>query len=166
MTESHDVFDCRADEAIKAFYAAHGSTRYYSDLPGDRIADVPFSEWMSNSQAPDDAQTVEERMQGVMQFFQYLASRSIHPASMLKWIFAIGRALHISPFCDLTMTEAAIIMGETKAAHSHRCKILSGEIRIAGFRGTRIPRQKTEGSTAAFSAAQKGNTNRRSNAHT
>jgi hypothetical protein len=102
-----------------------------------------------------------QRMEGVKIFFRYLTAKGWHPAAMLRQVIAVGRALHVSPWSEMSMEEIGDLMSETKAAHSHRCKLLSGEIKRSGQSGARLPGQKTAAAGKTYKKIRKGNTSRK-----
>lgn len=93
---------------------------------------------------------INQRIVGIMAFFRFLKARGVHPAMMLKQLAAAGRACHIEPFNLMTMEEIGLMFGETKAAHSWRCKLLSKEIELAGMRGSKLPGQKRKKASESY----------------
>lgn len=143
-----------------------GMKRFYNRTNWEPVHyDVPFDEMIATASDGVEGEVgeyeIRQRMVGVKAFFRFLKAKGIHPASMLKQLAAVGRAIHEEPFHAMTMHEVAMMFSETPAAHSWRCKQLSGEIRMAGMNGCRLPGQKTEGASASYKECRKGNTNRR-----
>jgi hypothetical protein len=141
-------------------------TRFFNRTNWEPVHyDVPFDELIATASDGVDGEVgeyeIRQRMVGVKVFFRFLKSKGLHPAAMLKQLAAVGRAIHEEPFHAMTMHEVAMMFSETPAAHSWRCKQLSGEIKLAGMNGSRLPGQKTEGATASYKECRKGNTNRR-----
>jgi len=150
--------DAAANEALAAHFDRTGWS------PVD--ARMPFADLMEREQGTDESEApgeyeVMQRMQGVRIFFGFLAGKGAHPADMLRQLAAVGRALRLEPWCSLTMTEQAQMDGQTKAAHSWRCKVLSGEIELRGGKGSRLPGQKSAAAVETYRVIRKGNTNRR-----
>lgn len=165
----HIEVDRRACEALSRFFDRTQWSPVDNVKPGDAVMDKPFAEWLNaaddGTDEPCGEYELRQRKLGVMTFFGYLASKGCHPASMLRWLVCVGRALHAAPFAALTMHEAAMLMDETPAAHSYRCKVLSGEIRLHGMTGRilgdRLPGQKSAQASASYKACRKGNCNRK-----
>ena len=131
--------DACANEALTRFFDRAGG---WSQVDSR----MPFQEIL---EAEDDGEEeragdyeFRQRMIGVKAFFRFLRTHGVHPAAMLKQLAAAGRACHEEPFAAMTMGEIGMLFGETKAAHSWRCKILSREIELSGQRGSKLPGQK------------------------
>ena len=103
---------------------------------------------------------MRQRALGARAILEWIVGEGIHPKKLVKRLLAVGRAAGTQPFTLLTMEEAGLLVDETKAAHSHRCKVLSGLMAKAGAYGFKIAGQKSAASTAKYAAAQKGNKNR------
>lgn len=149
------------DAALRRYYRRTEAEMAYTDMP--------FSELMKERE-PGEPEPMEEedpvavmriRVQTIRTLFRYLLAEGPHPCKLMKRMFAVGRGLDIEPFSALTMTEAAMMFSETKAAHSWRMKVLSGVIELAGMHGSRLPGQKSKTATPNYQAAQRGNQNRR-----
>lgn len=162
----HDL-DAKANDALRRFFDRTGWSPVDHAKPGDDILDKPFLEWLADKNLADDGTgedvgdyEVRQRIMGVRTFFAFVASKGIHPATMLKWLVCIGRGIHAEPFDQLTMHEAGELMGETPAAHSFRCKVLSRQIELSGMKGSRLPGQKTKEATENYKKCRRGNKNR------
>lgn len=155
--EQYQAFCARAEAsqqpvdfaAAQDFYEAHGveivAARELEAQAGQSVSDYD----------------IRQRMDGVRIFYHYLTAKGWHPAQMLRQIIAVGRALHVSPWSEMSMDEIGVLMSETKAAHSHRCKLLSGEIKRSGQAGIRMPGQKTEAAAKTYKKIRRGNTSRK-----
>ena len=109
----------------------------------------------------DSEELMRQRLAAARVIFRYFLADGPHPASILKRVFAVGRGLGMEFFCQLTMTEAGMLCGETKAAHSWRMQLLSGQVRLRGQHGARFAGQNTSGSSLSYEASARGNQNRR-----
>lgn len=152
--------DASANQALARFFDRTGGGVWsQTDLR------MPFQEMLEAEEDGADEKPGEyefrQRMVGVKAFFAFLKSHGCHPANMLKQLAAAGRACHIEPFCDMTMGELGMLFGETKAAHSWRCKLLSKEIELSGMRGSKLPGQKTKEASEVYRKIRKGNINRK-----
>lgn len=152
MKVSWREVDAMANEAMTRFFDRTGWTPVESRMP--------FHEMM---ELEDDGQEgevgdyeIRQRMIGVKAFFRFLKARGIHPAAMLKQLAAAGRACHEEPFAALTMEEAGMLLAETKAAHSWRCKVISGELRLSGALGVKLPGQKSAAASESYRAIRTG----------
>ncbi len=101
-----------------------------------------------------------QRKLGVKVFFDFLLARGCTPMDLFRQLAAIGRGLHRAPFAAMTMHEIAMMEGQSPAAHSWRCKVLSGEIALAGMKGSRLPGQKSKAASESYKVCRKGNQNR------
>lgn len=104
---------------------------------------------------------VGQRKVGARAFVRFVADAGLHPAAMLKQFLVACRAMGIAPFANMTMGEIGLLFSETKAAHSHRCKLLSGEMEHSGIKAARMAGQKTKAATDSYKQCRKGNNNRK-----
>lgn len=150
--------DASANEALTRFFDRDGGWAQVD-------ARMPFQELLEAEDDGEDEKAGDyefrQRMIGVKAFFRFLRTHGVHPAAMLKQMAAAGRACHEEPFSTMTMGEIGMLFGETKAAHSWRCKILSREIELSGQRGSKLPGQKTKEASETYRKIRKGNTNRK-----
>lgn len=152
--------DAAANGALSRFFARTGWEPVETRMP--------FDDLLAAEEDGEDGEVGEyelrQRMAGVRAFFKFLMSRGPHPAQMLKMAAAAGRACRVAPFAAMTMAEAGAMFGETPAAHSWRCKLLSREIDLAGMRGSKLPGQKSKEASESYRKARKGNCNRKGGA--
>ena len=125
---------------LEAFMRRDGSL-------GDDGAEASEAEW----------EIMRRTVRKMMQFLLGDAEEVDQPA-MMKRLFVMGRALAIPAFLRLTMGEEALLFGQGKAAVSFRNKLFSGQLKLAGLRGYKLPGQKRE--TPRYAEAQRGNRNR------
>lgn len=151
---------------------------YYRRTKGQMIdpnAPMPFDR-LEALEAPEDAfvraianKGDEPISEYEMQFmargyrlaFDRIFEGGLNPLANMKRLFALGRQIAHPEPSSLTMTESGLMFSETKAAHSFRCKVLSGELKLAGAKGTRLPGQKSPLATPKYAAAATGNCNRK-----
>lgn len=157
-------------EPVKLVHEAdmdHALRKYYRRRRDEAACvDMPFDEILKQEDGLEGEATDYEwsqRLIGVRGLLRFLTGKGMHPAGILKQLFAAGRGFGVEPFCSLTMGEAALMFSETTAAHSWRCKVLSGLIELKGMSGTRLPGQKNPEASQTYSAVQKGNKNRLGN---
>jgi hypothetical protein len=148
--------DAASSEGLRAFHNRTNWEPVYSTMPFDAML-----------QAEDDGKEgdagdyeLHQRMIGVKAFFRFLGAAGPDLRQMLKQLAAAGRAMNVEPFSAMTMREVGLMYGETTAAHSWRCKVLSGMIELAGMRGSKLPGQKSKDASASYRAARMGNKNR------
>ncbi len=165
MKGGYRELDAKSNDVLRRFFDRTGWTPVENEKPGDRVLDRAFADWLKEA---DDGSgedvgeyEIRQRMLGARTLFAFIASKGIHPATMLKWFVCVGRGIHAEPFHMLTMHEAGDLMDETAAAHSYRCKVLSGDMELKGFKGSRMPGQKTKASSASYKVCRKGNCNRK-----
>jgi len=150
--------DASANEAM---------TRFFDRTGGWNSTDLrmPFQEMLEAEEDGEEEKPglyeFRQRMLGVRAFFRFLKAHGVHPAAMLKQLAAAGRACHVEPFSEMTMGELGMLFGETKAAHSWRCKLLSREIVLTGLHGSKLPGQKRAEASEVYRQIRKGNTNRK-----
>lgn len=101
-----------------------------------------------------------QRVLGARLVFRWVLAEGFRPLKIMKRLWAIGRAMGIEPFTQLTMDEQGKMFSETKAAVSFRMRVLSGLIQLRGMSGHRLSGQKTAASRGSYSLAQMGNGNR------
>ncbi len=101
-----------------------------------------------------------QRKIGVKVFWDFLMARGSTPMDLFRQLAAIGRALHRAPFHAMTMHEISMMEGQSPAAHSYRCKLMSGEIELSGMKGSRLPGQKSKAASESYKECRKGNKNR------
>jgi hypothetical protein len=154
------VFEANMDAALRRLF------RRSSEAAA--VVDMPFDELLTNEQDGLDGEPgdyeMRQRAVGVRSFLRYLTCEIGKGAALLaimKRLFAAGRAMGVAPFNQLTMTEAGLMFGETKAAHSWRCKLLSGKLKLAGMNGVQLPGQKSPDASAVYAKVAQGNGNRK-----
>ena len=142
-------------------------TRFFTRTGGWEPMDVrmPFTEMLEKEDDGEDEPAgdyeIRQRMLGVKVFFDFILSRGATPMDLFRQLAAVGRGLHRPPFNKMTMHEIAMMEGQSAAAHSWRCKVLSGEIELAGMKGSRLPGQKSKAATESYKECRKGNNNRK-----
>jgi hypothetical protein len=178
--------DAKSHESLTRFFVRtgeEGGGRYEptsSDMPFDRMLDVPLVNGhlaelarldegsfhdliarVEDGEAELGEYEIQQRIKGALLLVKFMARRSPHPWDVYRQFAAIARGMHISPWCEMTMEEVALMEGQSKAAHSFRCKVISGEIELAGMRGSRMPGQKTKSASESYKKQRKGNNNRK-----
>lgn len=151
------TLDEKASYALERFFDRTGWQPVVSRMPFQEMLELEAD---GTEEAVGEYE-VHQRMVGARAFIRFLQSTGVHPSAMLKQLVAAGRALHVEPFSSMTMEESGLLMGETKASHSFRCKYLSKKIKMAGMNGCKLPGQKGEAASEAYRIVRKGNTNRR-----
>lgn len=107
-----------------------------------------------------NSDTVKERMLGAMAMFDFLMARGVTPMDFYRQFTAAGRALYREPFSLMTSREIAMMEGQSHAAHVFRCQLMSGEIELAGMKGSKLAGQKSKEARESYRLAQQGNKNR------
>lgn len=152
------IHEADMDHALRKYYRRRRDEAATVDMPFDDILKQE-----DELEGEVGRYEINQRLAGIRGLLAFLTSKGLHPAAVLKQLYAAGRGFGQEPFCSLTMGEAALMFGETKAAVSWRCKVLSGKIELAGMKGSRLPGQKRPETRETYSAAQRGNCNRRGN---
>lgn len=145
------------DAALRRYYRRTNAEMAVTDMPYDEMLQLE-SDGLEGE--PGDYEW-RQRAIGARSIFTYILSEGAHPLKLLKRLFAAGRGLNVKPFSEFTMEEAAMLCGEKKASHSHRCKLISRLISDAGMHGTRLPGQKSAASSASYAAVARRTCNRR-----
>lgn len=156
MKTTWKEIDANAHEALSRFHGRTGWEPVETRMP---YAEMIEREDDGLDTAPG-AYEFRQRNLGAKALLKFIKARGLHPAWMLKQLVAVGRALHEEPFASLSMAEAGLLMSETKAAHSWRCKLISGEIELAGMKASKLPGQKSKDATESYKKCRKGNKNR------
>lgn len=162
------IFEANMNDALRRYYRRAGAEMVDTRMPFERKLNVPFDQWLTAEEDGLDGEVgdyeMRQRVMGARALLRHVKAAGLDMQSIMKQLFSAGRAVHDPFFSALTMTEAAQMFGETKAAHSWRCKVLSGKIELYGMKGSRLPGQKTKGASESYRKAQQGNTNRRKKA--
>lgn len=108
-----------------------------------------------------DAEETQLRAEIVGALIDFILQRGPHPAHALKNFYAVVHAIRPEALPHWTCQDFADLWGETKAAHSWRVKQLFGRLAARGARPIKARFQKSAAATPNYSAAQKGNRNRR-----
>lgn len=110
----------------------------------------------------DTDDTLAARSEIIGMMIDFAMQDGPHPQAVLKNFYAIVHALRPQALRGWTCQDIAELFGETKAAHSWRVKkIFKVRLEAVGARPIKARFQKPSGATANYSAAQKGNHNRR-----
>jgi len=107
---------------------------------------------------------IKERMIGAVALFDFLQRKGSTPMDFFRQFTACGRALFREPWSLMTMHEVAMMEGQSPAAHSWRCQLMSGQLKLNGMKGTKLPGQKSEEARDSYRKCRKGNTNRKDGA--
>ena len=95
-------------------------------------------------------------------FLNILFDAGPSPERVLKRLYALVWAVDRERLANMSQTDLAELFRETRAAQQARIKMVYSEfLRRRGYRGTKVPGQKTEGACVKFALGAKGNTNRR-----
>lgn len=153
------------DAAMRSHFRRTGADAVDPGLmPFQQLKSIPFDEALL---AEDDGEGGEisdyemrQRVIGVRAFLRFLKARGLTMPQIMKQLFASGRAVQDPFFSSLTMTESGLMFSETKAAHSWRVGVLSGQIQLEGMKGYRLPGQKNPESKGVYAATAKRTRNR------
>lgn len=108
-----------------------------------------------------DTEEAQIRAEAIGAFIDFVLQRGPHPAHALKNFYAVVHAIRPQSLPDWTCQDFADLFGETKAAHSWRVKQLFSRLSARSPRPIKARFQKSASASASYSAAQKGNNNRR-----
>lgn len=104
------------------------------------------------------------RNETIRTFFDYILADGPHPAQILRRLYAVGSHMMIRPFCEMTLREKAMMLGDSHGAQHWRMKrICIDPLLRNGAKSVKAPGQKGLHAQAAAAAAQKGNHNRAGN---
>lgn len=96
-------------------------------------------------------------------FLEILFATGPRPDRVMKRLFALVWAVNRERLANMSQTDLALMMKETRAATQLRIRLLYTDfLKSRGFRGTRVPGQKSETASRISAAKAKGNTNRKS----
>lgn len=115
------------------------------------------------SEDRDEEDERQARSEIVGMLIDFALQDGPHPAKVMKNFYALVHALRPQALPGKwTCQDFADLFGETKAAHSWRVKkLFERRLEARGARPIKARFQKTASATANYSAAQKGNHNRR-----
>jgi hypothetical protein len=153
------IFERNMHDALRSWHERGG--RGASE---PAIVDVPFDELLLSVGDNLDGEAGDyewrQRILGAKLVFRWILAEGFHPLKIMKRLFAVGRAMNIAPFSELTMTEQGKMFSEERATVSWRMKVLSGLIKLQGMRGHRLAGQKTERASQAAREVALGNHHR------
>lgn len=109
----------------------------------------------------DDEEARAVRSEALRALVDFIMQDGPEPLKVLKNFFATVHLLRPSKLPNWTCHDYAELFGETKAAHSWRVKKLGKVLEARGGRPIKARFQKAASATKNYSAAQKGNRNRR-----
>lgn len=160
--DGEKIHDANMRQALRSHHGRTGYVPIVEYMPWDQLLEVEGDRGNDANTEEDDEREdrMAERRAAIRGFYRYLLAEGDHPLKIMKRLYAVGNGMRIEPFCTMTMEERGLMFGEGKAAVSWRMKKLSGEVEKSGQLGSRMPGQKTKGSTSKYSAAQIGNNNR------
>lgn len=96
-------------------------------------------------------------------FMAVLWQEGPSPEKALKRLIALTWCVSRENLANMTQTDLALLTHETRAAWCHRVKLVYTDyLKARGFRGTRVPGQKSEGSTKIYARVATGNKSRKS----
>jgi hypothetical protein len=150
-TDAHEarIASVLARKASQLGYEAPSVTTY-----------TPLSALLASEDGADEDER-QARSEIVGKMLDFILQDGAHPAKAMKNLYAIVHALRPQALPGKwTCQDIADLFGETKAAHSWRVKQLCGP-KLKGARPIKARFQKAASATANYSAAQKGNHNRR-----
>lgn len=158
-THKLPVFEVNMHDALRSWHERGGR-----GTCEPAMVDVPFDEVLMTTRDDLDGEAGEyewrQRIFGARLVFRWILAEGFHPLKIMKRLFAVGRAMRIAPFSELTMTEQGKMFSEERASVSWRMKVLSGLIKLRGMRGHRLPGQKTQHASDVAREAAKGNQHR------
>lgn len=95
-------------------------------------------------------------------FLNILFDAGPHPERVMKRLYALVWAVDREKVVNLSQTGLALLFKETRAASSARIGLLYTEfLKSKGYRGTKVPGQKSESACQNFALRAQGNTSRR-----
>jgi hypothetical protein len=114
--------------------------------------------------ATEESGSLEEwgiRADAIKQMFNYFLADGVRPSEVLGRVYAVGAHMAIPPFCNLTVRERALMLGDSHGAQHWRMqKVCCDVLRRKGARSWKAPGQKSLHSRKSNAAAQAGNSNR------
>lgn len=152
-----------AEERIASVLARRAQASGYETGPA-QTGHTPLAALLQAEAGPDQEDEHRIRVEAIGALVDFILQDGPHPGYAMKNFYAVVHALRPQALPNWTCDDFAQLFGQTKAAHSWRVKKLFGTLLEAkGGRGRviRARFQKSATATAAYSQAQKGNTNRR-----
>lgn len=157
--EKHTPFDALLEAEVSA-EAVGRILASCSALKGEAFDQVKSALTELLTEEPEaDARIRQEAFHRLLGF---IFQRGPHPSHVLQRTFSLAKSFVPELLVHMNMRDLAKICDDTPAAWSWRIEqAISKRIGAAGMRGTRLSFQKNEESRQSFSAAQKGNKNRK-----
>lgn len=148
----------------QAVHAVMGSIhRKLGDRSLEGEVAPPFAEF---EQGPDgeaaDAIDYHVAVRAMRNVFAYVMADGPEPLKAMKRFYALCKAYYPDLLRDMSDEQMATLFRETRAAVSaRRMRMVTKKLEAAGFKGTHVRCQKSEAARRRFSAAQRGNQNRK-----
>lgn len=102
------------------------------------------------------------RADTIKQMFMYFVADGIRPSEVLGRVYAVGAHMGIEPFCQLTVRDRGLMLGDSHGAQHYRMqKVCVDVLRRQGAKNFKAPGQKSLKSRESYSRAQQGNSNRK-----
>lgn len=118
---------------------------------------------MIRSEMPTDEDEALIWLEAWRAFINILFDAGPHPDRVTKRLYALVWAVNREKVADLSQTGVALLFKETRAATNARiAAVYTDFLKKRGYRGTKVPGQKSETACQTFSQKAKGNTSRRS----
>jgi hypothetical protein len=149
-------FDSMTDAGLRATLERYGSeATTLHNLPRDLC--IELLQVLTKAEIKIQDETMARA-------FQFFIADGIHPAQVLRRLYALGAHMVISPFCDLNLRERAMMLGESHGAQHWRTqRICVDPLMRKGARAWKAPGQKSLESRAKYAQAAAGNSNRTKN---
>lgn len=125
---------------------------------------TPLSELIDREalDAGEDAEGVmRARLETFHRFIDFAFADGPHPGDVMRNFYAVVHVLRPDVLLNMTCDDIGALLGRTGAAHSWRVKKVCERLKAKGVKGFKARFQKSEAASAAYSAAQRGNQNRR-----
>lgn len=118
---------------------------------------------MIRSEMPVDDEEAIIWLEAWRAFLNILFDAGPHPERVIKRLYALVWAVDREKVANMSQTGMALLFKETRAATNARIVALYTDfLKKKGFRGTKVPGQKSETACQTFSQKAKGNTSRKS----
>ena len=141
------------EDVLAHAHRKHGHDGIYERTPADDMIEA------EEGIAPDEW---EVRVEAFRQVLRFIFAEGPHPGKTTRRVYCLAKAFDPALILDMSVRDLGKLFGESHGAWSWRVKQVVNEF-VEKKTGQKIhlSYSKKEGSSAAYSAAQKGNTNRR-----
>jgi hypothetical protein len=146
----------RVQAILARQYRKHGHAPITS-----AIVPTPVDAIQQREDAGATSEEIALKQEAVAEFLGFVFEVGPSPARVLHRLYSLVRVLHPELIMSMNRSELARLLGQTRAAQSHRERLLFGELcRRGGYKSLSLPDQKSDTAVKRYRRTQRGNRNR------